>query len=93
MSAESATYKNELIIEFPQKCECCSGTGTVKAELSLVNLLDILEATDGTHNKINYIKAIRARWSLGLREAKTLAEAAIDFKENALASVNINILR
>ena len=71
MSAESATYKNELIIEFPQKCECCSGTGTVKAELSLVNLLDILEATDGTHNKINYIKAIRAKWLLGLREAKT----------------------
>ena len=93
MVSESATYKNELVIEFPQKCQYCSGTGTVKGELSLVNLLDMLEATDGTHNKINYIKAIRAKWLLGLREAKTLAEAAIDFKENALASVNINILR
>ena len=90
MVSESATYKNELVIEFPQQCECCSGTGTVKGELSLVNLLDMLEALDGTHNKITYIKAIRAKWSLGLREAKTLAETAIDFKKNALASVNIN---
>ena len=90
MSAKSATYKNELVIEFPQKCQYCSGTGTVKETLSLVNLLDMLEGLDGTHNKITYIKAIRAEWLLGLREAKTLAEAAIDFKQNALASVNIN---
>ena len=87
---DTATYKNELIIESPQKCECCSGSGIIKQDISLVNLLDIMEATDGVRNKINFIKAVRDRWELGLREAKFLAESAIEFKENALIAVNKN---
>ena len=76
-------YRNELVIQLPQKCECCSGTGTVQGEISLGNLLDILSATNGINDKIAFIKAIRARWPLSLINCKELAEVAIDFTNKA----------
>ena len=87
---DTATYENELMIESPQKCECCNGSGTLTTHISLVNLLDIMEATSGVRNKINFIKAIRERWELPLYDAKKLAESAIDFKKNAIIAINKN---
>ena len=42
-------------IKYKMKCTTCSGTGKVERSLSLTRLLELLDESNGTENKINYI--------------------------------------
>tara|TARA_B100001750_G_C15044845_1_gene368460 strand:+ start:181 stop:534 length:354 start_codon:yes stop_codon:yes gene_type:complete len=87
----SHPISNQLDIKYQVKCEECNGTGKVVKELSIHVLLALLESSQGVTNKINFIKAIRAEWVLGLREAKELAEATLRFREEAIKVLGVSI--
>ena len=78
-------------IKYKMKCTTCSGTGKVERSLSLTRLLELLDESNGTENKINYIKAVRAEWLLGLREAKELSEVALRFREQSVKVLGVYI--
>jgi len=84
-------FSNQLEIKYQMKCGECNGTGKIVRELSIHVLLALLESSQGVTNKINFIKAIRAEWLLGLREAKELAEATLRFREEAIKVLGVSI--
>ena len=78
-------------IKYMMKCTTCSGTGKVEKSLSISRLLELLDESNGSENKINYIKAVRAEWLLGLREAKELCEVALRFREESIKVLGVYI--
>lgn len=78
-------------IKYQMKCTNCNGNGKVTREFSIRILLELLDSSDGVMNKINYIKAIRAEWLLGLREAKELAEAVLRFRAEAIQAIGADV--
>ena len=63
------------------KCIECGGEGRVIYQIDLGELIEDIDEM-GIHNKIAIIKFIRGKHSIGLKEAKHLAEAGISFLQN-----------
>ena len=66
-------------IDFHARCTQCNGRGFTYRELDIQELLTIRKECEGWKNKINFIKAVRARWDFGLRDAKEIVEATETF--------------
>ena len=64
---------SKVVFELKDTCSACRGTGGVEKP---INLTDIVNMAPAYHvQKINFIKAVRAEYGLGLREAKDIVEA------------------
>ena len=64
---------SKLEFELKNKCTACHGTGVVDKSINLTRLISMYPAY---HNeKINFIKAVRSEYSLGLKEAKDIVDS------------------
>ena len=68
------------VIDFKVICYTCRGTGDVSSTPTLGKLIALMDEVDGPNYKINFIKLIRSQWSMGLKQAKEVAEATLDFR-------------
>ena len=76
------------VIDFKVICYTCRGTGDVSSTPTLGKLIAIMDDEDGPNFKINFIKQIRSQWGMGLRQAKEVAEAALNFRLAVMDAVN-----
>ena len=79
-STKTYITKGNVRMNYSVRLDCAECNGSGKKQF-LVNLGDILDSVNevGIENKINAIKQIRNKYSMGLRDAKDLTEAAIYF--------------
>jgi len=68
------------LIQHEVLCYNCRGTGYTPPHHTLGKLIAMMDEEDGPNFKINFIKLIRSQWDMGLREAKEVAEAALNFR-------------
>ncbi len=68
------------LIQHEVICYNCRGTGYTPPHHTLGKLIAMMDEEDGPNFKINFIKLIRSQWDMGLREAKEVAEAALNFR-------------
>ena len=68
------------LIQHEVICYNCRGTGNTPPHHTLGKLINMMDEEDGPNFKINFIKLIRSQWGMGLREAKEVAEAALNFR-------------
>ena len=68
------------LIQHEVLCYNCRGTGYTPPHHTLGKLIAMMDEEDGPNFKINFIKLIRSQWGMGLREAKEVAEAALNFR-------------
>ena len=68
------------LVQHEVLCYNCRGTGHTPPHHTLGKLIAMMDEEDGPNFKINFIKLIRSQWGMGLREAKEVAEAALDFR-------------
>jgi hypothetical protein len=68
------------LIQHEVLCYNCRGTGHTSPHHTLGKLIAMMDEEDGPNYKINFIKLIRSQWDMGLREAKEVAEAALNFR-------------
>tara|TARA_R100000306_G_C4353031_1_gene131171 strand:- start:561 stop:806 length:246 start_codon:yes stop_codon:yes gene_type:complete len=59
------------------KCPHCDGSGLRTLHINPITLFEMHEQMPD--QKINFIKAVRTEWDIGLREAKEIVEAVIEF--------------
>ena len=77
------------VIQHDVECYACRGNRYVIANHSLGMLIAIMDDENGPEYKINFIKAIRTKWGLGLKAAKEVAEATLRFRENVIEAVEV----
>ena len=63
----------KLEFEVKNNCTACHGTGWVEKPINLTKLINMYPAYHV--EKINFIKAVRAEYGLGLKEAKDIVDA------------------
>ena len=61
-------------VTFDSRCSACSGSGIQTQAVDIADLADIYK-TCPEGQKINRIKAVRAKWHMGLKPAKEVVEA------------------
>ena len=89
MSNEYSKVTEEYI-EIETKCPSCMGKGYNRTILNIDELLRMRTEVMGWENKIKFIKEVRTRWDLGLRDAKEIVEAVETFRNLLQGIVNTN---
>ena len=82
---------NRETIDFHARCTQCNGRGFTYKELDIQELLTIRKECEGWSHKINFIKAVRARWEFGLKDAKDIVEATETFHSKLEELVGVDV--
>ena len=63
-------------------CKYCGGRGFITIEIDMEEFINLIDEPLKLGDKIPAIKAVRAKWDMGLKDSKELVEAYQDFLKN-----------
>ena len=71
---------SKVVFDLKDNCPNCRGTGWIEKPINLTDLINMAPAY--YLEKINFIKAVRTEYNLGLKEAKEIVEAVQTLYKN-----------